>query len=159
MCMFVWEGQWSVWHACPAPSARRPPLFRCGPNAIMCKREGAASGMHVPPKSNPHQRCSGAPWCRAFAALLFTLGCLLCALRGSGEGVLRSFKELDDVPVESWPSLQPTDDSAYMNHSCDPTGVFAPACMLCVAWVYTFLERWWWWEGGCCKNGSPLGWL
>jgi hypothetical protein len=49
--------------------------------------------------------------------------------------VLRSFKELDDVPVESWPSLQPTDDSAYMNHSCDPTGVFAPACMHAVRGV------------------------
>lgn len=92
----------------------------------------------------------------------------------AGEGVLRSFKELDDVPVESWPSLQPTDDSAYMNHSCDPTAWYAfpdykmtDECSLMVArrdiepgeeitFDYATSEAYPEWQGLECSCGSGV---
>jgi hypothetical protein len=44
-----------------------------------------------------------------------------CPFASSGDNKFVGCIEFDTTPIEEWADVRPSDDSMYMNHSCDPT--------------------------------------
>ena len=63
------------------------------------------------------------PRMRGKVVNLSQVNCRLRAWVGAccpGDGELMAFHEFDETPIEDWASVRPSDDSMYMNHSCNP---------------------------------------